>query len=146
MSEIVSIVAAVLGGFILLFGLTSLVIKERIYISEACRSFFSLICKYQYLIPCVLAVAIACGIIFGPLCANFINVSEWGEEPTITKEFARIVIAIQVMAAGVALPKKYLYKELKSIAMLIGPVMICMWLVSGLLVWGLIPGLQFVSK
>lgn len=38
MSDIVSIVAAILGGFILLFGLCSLVIKERLYLSEACKS------------------------------------------------------------------------------------------------------------
>lgn len=38
-SDTVSIVAAVLGGFILLYGLTSLVIKERLYISEACKSY-----------------------------------------------------------------------------------------------------------
>lgn len=48
------------------------------------------------------------------------------------------------MAAGVALPKAYLRKELISLLMLLGPVMIYMWLVSGLLVWALIPGLNYV--
>lgn len=127
MSDTVSIVAAVLGGFILLYGLTSLVVKERLYLSEA-------------------SVAILCGIIFGPLCANFIDIGHWGgEEHTITKEFTRVVIAIQVMAAGVALPKAYLKKELKSLLVLLGPVMIWMWLSSGLLVWALIPGLNFLE-
>lgn len=92
-----------------------------------------------------IAVAILCGIIFGPLCVNFINVSNWGEEAKITKEFCRFVIGIQVMAAGVALPKAYLWREIKSLLVLLGPVMIWMWLISGLLVWGLIPGLNFVS-
>lgn len=91
-----------------------------------------------------IAFAILCGIIFGPVCAKFINVSDWGDEDTITKEFCRIVIGIQVMAAGVALPKAYLRKELISLLMLLGPVMIYMWLVSGLLVWALIPGLNYV--
>lgn len=50
------------------------------------------------------------------------------------------------MAAGVALPKAYLRKELVSILILLGPVMIYMWLVSGLLVWALIPGLNFVNR
>ncbi|GAA5811230.1 hypothetical protein MFLAVUS_004662 [Mucor flavus] len=126
MSETVSVVAAILGGFILLYGLTSLVIKEKLYLSEA-------------------SVAILCGIIFGPLCANFVDVSHWGNEALITKEFSRIVIGIQVMAAGVALPKKYLYKELKSILVLLGPVMIWMWLSSGLFVWALIPELNFLE-
>lgn len=33
----VSKVAAILGGFILLYGVCSLVIKEKLYISEACK-------------------------------------------------------------------------------------------------------------
>ncbi|KAI8047734.1 Cation/H+ exchanger [Gilbertella persicaria] len=125
--ETISIVIFILGGFILLFGLTSLVIKERLYISEA-------------------SVAIACGIIFGPLCANFINVESWGDEDMITKQFCRIVIGIQVMAVGVALPKAYLRKEIVSLAMLLLPIMIYMWLMSGLLVWGLIPGVNFLES
>ncbi|KAI7890666.1 Sodium/hydrogen exchanger family-domain-containing protein [Mucor mucedo] len=124
--DTVSVIAAVLGGFILLYGLSSLVIKERLYISEA-------------------SVAIVCGIVFGPLCAKFIDISQWGNEEVITKEFTRIVIAIQVMAAGVALPKRYLYKELRSLLVLLGPVMIWMWLISGLLVWAFIPGLNYLE-
>ncbi|KAG1207568.1 hypothetical protein G6F69_007944 [Rhizopus microsporus] len=126
MPDTVSVVIAILGGFIVLYGLCSLFIKERLYLSEA-------------------SFAILCGIIFGPVCAKFINVSDWGDEDTITKEFCRIVIGIQVMAAGVALPKAYLRKELISLLMLLGPVMIYMWLVSGLLVWALIPGLNYLE-
>lgn len=33
-----NIVCAVLGGFITLFGLVSYLLKERFYLSEACRS------------------------------------------------------------------------------------------------------------
>ncbi|EIE89267.1 hypothetical protein RO3G_13978 [Rhizopus delemar RA 99-880] len=127
MADTASIVSAILGGFILFYGLSSLVIKERLYLSEA-------------------SIAIICGIIFGPLCANFVNIEAWGQEENITKEFCRFVIGIQVMAAGVALPKAYLRKELVSILILLGPVMIYMWLVSGLLVWALIPGLNFLES
>ncbi|KAL1929677.1 hypothetical protein VTP01DRAFT_1815 [Rhizomucor pusillus] len=118
---------AILGGFILLFGLSSLTIKERLYLSEA-------------------SVAIVCGIIFGPLCANFINVETWGSEEIFTREFCRVVIGIQVMAAGVALPKAYLRKEFWSLFMLLIPGMIYMWIVSGLLVWAMIPGLNFLES
>ena len=48
------------------------------------------------------------------------------------------------MAAGVALPKAYLRRELRSLLIMLGPVMIYMWLVSGLLVWAIIPGLNYV--
>lgn len=37
--ETVSCIAAVFGGFILCYGLCSLVIKERLYISEACKTY-----------------------------------------------------------------------------------------------------------
>jgi hypothetical protein len=33
----ISVTAAALGGFILLYGVCSLVIKEKLYISEACE-------------------------------------------------------------------------------------------------------------
>lgn len=93
-----------------------------------------------------IAVAFICGIVFGPLCAKFVDVQSWGNEEIITHEFTRIVIGIQVMACGVTLPKAYLRKELKSLLMLLGPTMIYMWLISGLLVWALIPGLNYVKK
>ncbi|KAG0169125.1 hypothetical protein DFQ30_003944 [Apophysomyces sp. BC1015] len=122
----VSVVAAVLGGFILLYGLCSLIIKEKLYISEA-------------------LIAISCGVIFGPIGINLINIDHWGYKDVFTHEFTRIVIAIQVMAAGVALPKMYLRKELQSLLILLGPVMIWMWIVSGACVWFLIPGLTFLE-
>ncbi|OBZ85176.1 putative Na(+)/H(+) antiporter C3A11.09 [Choanephora cucurbitarum] len=124
--ETISVVIFILGGFILLFGLTSLIIKEKLYVSEA-------------------FVAILCGIIFGPVCSDFIKVETWGNTEQITKQFCRLVIAIQVMAAGVALPKAYLRRELRSLLIMLGPVMIYMWLVSGLLVWAIIPGLNFLE-
>lgn len=144
-TDTVSVVAAVLGGFILFYGLTSLVIKERLYISEACK-FRLFVCLHNHACSNIgSVVAILCGIIFGPICAHFVDISQWGNEEIVTKEFTRIVIGIQVMAAGVALPKRYLYKELRSLLILLGPVMIWMWLISGLLVWAFIPGLSYVS-
>ncbi|KAI8372093.1 Cation/H+ exchanger [Blakeslea trispora] len=125
--ETISVVIFILGGFILFYGLTSLIIKERLYVSEA-------------------FVAILCGIIFGPVCSNFVNVETWGDSEFITKQLCRIVIAIQVMAVGVALPKAYLRREIKSLLVMLGPVMIYMWLVSGLLVWAMIPGLTYLES
>ncbi|KAI8379574.1 Cation/H+ exchanger [Radiomyces spectabilis] len=123
----VSMCATILGGFIVLYGLCSLVIKERLYISEA-------------------FVAIACGILFGPIGFNLLNIDGWVLKEELTRQFTRIVIAIQVMAAGVALPKAYLRTELSSLLILLMPVMIWMWLVSGLCVWLFIPGLTFLES
>lgn len=48
MEETVSSVAAVLGGFVLVYGLCSLIIKEKLYISEA-RMFYRLRDEYAKL-------------------------------------------------------------------------------------------------
>ncbi|KAG9299546.1 hypothetical protein G9A89_020717 [Geosiphon pyriformis] len=125
----VSVVCAVLGGFILLFGFVSLFVKERLYLSEA-------------------LVAVLVGFIVGPIGLEILVPQKWGNEEEvtkITKEFTRIVIAIQVMAAGVFLPKAYLYKEMKSLLCLIIPVMGWMWVASGFFIWLLIPGLSWLE-
>ncbi|KAI8997832.1 Sodium/hydrogen exchanger family-domain-containing protein [Pilobolus umbonatus] len=113
MSDIASIVAAIIGGLIIFYGLTSLFIKEKLYLSEA---------------------------------SGLINVDDWGDKELITKEFTRFVLGIQVMAAGVSLPAAYLKTEWKSVIMLYLPVMTFMWITSGLLVWALIPGLDFIES
>lgn len=45
------------------------------------------------------------GVLIGPVCLNLVNPAEWAEIPRFTLEFSRFIIAIQVMAAGVTLPK-----------------------------------------
>jgi NhaP-type Na+/H+ or K+/H+ antiporter len=49
------------------------------------------------------------------------------------------------MAAGVSLPKAYLKTECRSLLILLGPVMIFMWMISGLCVWYFLPKLSFVG-
>ncbi|KAL1934724.1 hypothetical protein VTP01DRAFT_6906 [Rhizomucor pusillus] len=126
MEETVSSVAAVLGGFVLVYGLCSLIIKEKLYISEA-------------------LVAVSFGVLVGPVGVGLIDVTHWQYKQDFTQQFSRIVIALQVMAAGVALPKAYLRKEMKSLLILLGPTMIWMWIISGLCVYLLFPGLSFLQ-
>jgi len=122
----VSVICAVIGGFIVLFGLISGFVKQRLYLSEA-------------------FIATAIGVAFGPVGAKWFQPDMFGNEDTVTREFCRLVIAIQVMAAGVALPKAYLRKEFLSLLILLVPGMIWMWLSSSLFVWALIPGLNFLE-
>ncbi|CAO3641127.1 unnamed protein product [Cunninghamella blakesleeana] len=122
----VSIISTLLGGFILLFGLCSLAIKERFYLSEA-------------------SVALGFGILFGPLFLNIININSWEYEIDLTGQFTRIVIAIQVMAAGIMLPKAYLKNEFKSLMLLLGPSMLWMWVISGLCVKYVFPDLSVLE-
>lgn len=91
------------------------------------------------------------GIVFGPLCANIFNPLDWvgGNEESLddlTFEITRIVIAIQVLFTGIALPKAYLRREWMSLTTLLGPIMLCAWFITSLLIWGLIPGMTYLES
>ncbi|THV06424.1 hypothetical protein K435DRAFT_773360 [Dendrothele bispora CBS 962.96] len=126
------IVYACLGGFVVLFGMFSLFLRERLYIGEACWAFLF-------------------GIIIGPYGANIFNPHAWGdssEETTnaITLEFTRVVLAIGVFAIGVELPKAYMKKHWKSLFFLLGPIMTWGWFISAAFIYALVPGLNFLSS
>lgn len=121
------LVYIILGGFTSLFMLCSSVIKERMYIGEA-------------------TVATLCGIIFGPHAANLIDPGSWGSVDVVTIEFSRIVLVVQCFAVGVELPKFYMEKHWKSVFFLLVPVMTFGWLITGLLVWWLIPPLSWLDS
>ncbi|KAF8157823.1 Sodium/hydrogen exchanger family-domain-containing protein [Crassisporium funariophilum] len=126
------VIYALLGGFIVLFGMFSLFLRERLYIGEAIWAFLF-------------------GIIIGPYCANIFNPRAWSgdsDEVTnvITLEFTRVVLAIGVFAIGVELPKAYMAKHWKSLFYLLVPVMTWGWFVSAGLIFALIPGLNFLSS
>ncbi|KZP23388.1 hypothetical protein FIBSPDRAFT_461868 [Athelia psychrophila] len=123
---------ACLGGFIVLFGMFSLFLREKLYIGEACWAFLF-------------------GIIIGPYGANIFNPRDWGGASvetvdTITLEFTRVVLAIGVFAIGVELPKAYMARHWKSLLFLLVPVMTWGWFVSAGLIFALVPGLNFLSS
>jgi NhaP-type Na+/H+ or K+/H+ antiporter len=97
----ISTITATFGAFILLYGVCSLVIKQKLYISEACNLSFKPLnldkLTYSFVL---LAVAILCGIACGPIGFNWININDWVYKEDVTRQFSRIVIAIQVMHAG----------------------------------------------
>ncbi|KAG0199104.1 hypothetical protein BGX28_007558 [Mortierella sp. GBA30] len=117
---------ALLGFFIIVFGLVSLFVKEKLFISEA-------------------FVSTAFGIIIGPYAIGIFDPAGWKEFDTVTLELTRIVIAVQVMAAGVSLPRSYIVKERLALFMMIVPLMVLMWCTSALLIWALIPDLNFIQ-
>ncbi|KAI8335698.1 Sodium/hydrogen exchanger family-domain-containing protein [Chlamydoabsidia padenii] len=120
-----TIAIAILSGVILFYGYVSMFVKERMFLSEA-------------------FVALIVGIIAGPLVSNGFNPYSWDNTDMITKELTRCVIAIQVMAVGIELPKHYLKKEWRTMFMFLIPIMIFMWLISGLFIWALIPPLDYL--
>ncbi|KAK7677743.1 hypothetical protein QCA50_019295 [Cerrena zonata] len=126
------IIYAALGGFVVIFGMFSLFIRERLYIGEACWAFLF-------------------GVVIGPYGANIFDPRSWGNGDdatvnTITLEFTRVVLAIGVFAIGVELPKAYMKRHWKSLFFLLFPVMTWGWFVSAALIYALIPGLNFLSS
>ncbi|KAF2121258.1 Sodium/hydrogen exchanger family-domain-containing protein [Lophiotrema nucula] len=125
-----NIVCATLGGFITIFGLVSYLFKEKFYLSEA-------------------LISLVAGLIFSPHATNLLRPMQYalGNEETldtITLYFTRLVLGVQLVLAGVQLPSKYLKKEWKSLALLLGPGMVVMWLVTSLLVFAFVPHLPFL--
>ncbi|KAM0510959.1 hypothetical protein ACHAPE_010349 [Trichoderma viride] len=128
-----NIVVAVLGGFISLFGLVSYLLKENYYLSEA-------------------LISLLIGVALGPHGANFIRPDAYAgcstsaiseadcidqRLGTITLNFSRLVLGVQLVIAGVQLPSKYLWRERKPLMLLLGPAMTLMWLTTSFLVWAL---------
>ncbi|KAL9131724.1 MAG: hypothetical protein Q9217_000399 [Psora testacea] len=122
---------ATVGGFVSVFGLVSYLFKERFYLSEA-------------------LISLLAGITFSH-GTNFIRPLEYtlGSEEAlalVTLYFTRLVLGVQLVLAGVQLPSKYLYKEWRSLALLIGPGMTVMWISSSLIIWGMVPNLNFLHS
>ncbi|KAF7978637.1 hypothetical protein HWV62_45136 [Athelia sp. TMB] len=122
---------ASLGGFVVLFGMFSLFLREKLYIGEACWAFLF-------------------GVIIGPYGADIFDPRKWGGAApgtvdTITLEVTRVVLAIGVFAIGVELPKAYMARHWRSLAFLLVPVMTWGWFVSAGLIFALVPGLNFLS-
>ncbi|KAJ3332151.1 hypothetical protein HDU76_001138 [Blyttiomyces sp. JEL0837] len=115
-----------LGGFICTFGLVSHFVKGHLYMSEA-------------------MVAVLVGVMIGPLAGRVLDPDHFGSSlNVVTLEFSRVIIAIQCMVCGVDLPGNYLFREWKSVGMLIGPIMIVGWLVSALGVYWIL-GIDFYN-
>jgi sodium/hydrogen antiporter len=117
----------ILGGFTSLFMLVSLFVKEKLYIGEA-------------------TVATICGIIFGPHAANLFDPSSWGNVDQITLECSRIVLVVQCFAVGVELPRAYMEKHWRSVTFLLVPVMTFGWLITSLIIWWMVPPLNWLES
>ncbi|KAL8799151.1 MAG: hypothetical protein Q9200_007610 [Gallowayella weberi] len=137
-----NIVSATFGGFIAIFGFVSCFLKDDCYLGEA------------YLDRTLLTatvISLLAGVILSPPAADFIRPLDYalGSEENLasaTLYFARLVLGVQLVIAGVQLPGKYLRHEWRSLAWLLGPGMTAMWLSTSLLVWGMVPNLGFVHS
>ncbi|BGO95795.1 hypothetical protein NBRC10512_001633 [Rhodotorula toruloides] len=126
--NIVHLAIVILTLFITFFGLFSGFVKERLYVGEA-------------------IIATCFGIAFSGYAAGIFAPRTWAlghHTDEITLELTRIIIALSVFAVGVELPKAYVWRHWKSLAMLLGPIMFAGWMVAGALMYAIIPGLEFL--
>lgn len=94
-------------------------------------------------------ISLLAGIIFSPHAANFIRPLDYSlgsadNLEAITRNFTRLVLGVQLVLAGVQLPSRYLQVEWKSLSLLLGPGMAAMWICTSLLVWAMVPHLEFL--
>jgi len=143
-----NIVCSVLGGFITLFGLVSYLFKEKFYLSEACELRLHASDASRSLLMQYTVISLLAGVIFSPHATNFVRPLEYtGSQANlnaVTLYFSRLVLGVQLVLAGVQLPSRYLKTEWKSLSLLLGPVMTCMWIASSLLIWAMVPNLPFL--
>lgn len=102
------VVLSLYGIFTLIFGLVSLLIKERFYISET-------------------VIATLFGIVIGP---NGFDILEFEDYPTMIFYLSRMVISLQVVAVGTIVPKRYVMKQFRSLFILLVPLLVLTYAIS----------------
>lgn len=68
-------------------------------------------------------------------CSDKSAIGGWEWDDTVLQEATRIIVGIQVFAVGVELPKYFMSRHWRSVAMLLGPVMTFGWLICALFVY-----------
>lgn len=119
-----NIVCSFIGGFTAIYCLVSFFLKDEIYLSEP--------------LPSTLF-----GLIF--MEAKWAKPEQYGSINKISLDFARLALGIQLVLAGVQLPAKYMKRSWISIAMMLLPVMTCMWIISALIIYLVIPDINFLE-
>ena len=94
-------------------------------------------------------ISVLAGILFSPNGIGLIDPLHYAQGSvenlkTITLAFSRLVLGVQLVIAGVQLPSRYLWKEWRPLALLLGPGLMGMWLCSSLAMYIVLPDLPFL--
>ena len=117
-----NIVLLTVGGVVLLIGIFSTPLK---------RSLLS-----------VPLVALLAGVVIGPSVLGILDPANWADQTIILEQAARFTIAISMMEIALRLPKGYPFSHWRSLLVMLGPVMVLTFVVSGLLAYAIL-GLSF---
>lgn len=80
-------------------------------------------------------LAIVVGILLGSPVLGLLDLSECGKPDVILEQASRLTLAIGLMGIALRLPSGYVLNHWRSMTVLLGPVMVLMWLISGLLTY-----------
>ena len=83
-------------------------------------------------------LAVTLGVLLGPLGLGLLRLEDWGDPKEILEQVARLTVGVSGVSTALRLPKAYFPQHARTMAMVIGPGMLIMWFVSGLLVWWLL--------
>ncbi|KAI9456621.1 Sodium/hydrogen exchanger family-domain-containing protein [Russula earlei] len=123
-----SVAYTLVGGFVVVYNLLSLVVKERLYMNEV-------------------ALGTGFGVLLGPHVLGIFDPRSWTHvTDTLTREIMRIVLATGLFAIGVELPKRYMADHARSLLIMVVPTMAFGWFVSAAFIHLLFPKLDFVSS
>lgn len=116
------------GLFFVAYGTFSYFVKERLFLGEA-------------------PLAVLVGIGLGPYGLG--RIFNWDTKEVDIDEISlglcRVVIGIQLTLVGVQLPYKYPWIEIRSLFVLLIPIMTVMWLATTLCIWLVIPSLPLLA-
>jgi len=112
---------ALISGLILVLDLATGLLQSREYL------------------PSEPIVAVGFGIAIGPQGVDAFELSTWGDPIVIVEQAARLTVALAVTSIALRLPENYFRKRWRSMATLLGPGMVVMWLVSAAVVYLVFP-------
>lgn len=112
---------AVLGGLVLLLGLATGVMKSRSYL------------------PSDPIVAVAVGIAIGPHGLAVLRLTSLTEPLVLLEAVARVTVGFAVTSIALRLPPSFYRERARSLAVLLVPGMVAMWLVSAAVAYAVLP-------
>ncbi|WFD34067.1 hypothetical protein MCUN1_000899 [Malassezia cuniculi] len=97
--------------------------------------------------PHIIYVLLGFFVVFFGMFSLFIKERLYMGEAPLSLAFGIIIGPIAaIFSVGVELPRKYVMHHWRTLVFLLGPVMVWSWLISALLIWALIPGLDFLNS
>jgi NhaP-type Na+/H+ or K+/H+ antiporter len=119
-----NVALALLGGLVLVVSLATGLLRSRSHL------------------PSETMIALAFGVGIGPRGFDLFSLVEWAAPLVILEQVARLTVAFAVMSIALWLPERYFRRRARSMATLLGPGMVLMWLASTLVV-ALLVGVPF---